>query len=964
MTPALPSPASPEPRLPGWLLAAWLVTGILLVILALVAIRSEGRAARAEWESRLSQLADDRLAIAEGAIHEWRAEAQMLGRLESVRALVARGASGSESASAGDAVVRTRRAFEETAAEESGMTIELVDEAGRVLSASSEARPLEPERLAPARRALQERRAVVERASLQGSDSLTLEIAEPVREAAGAASVVVTVDAAGALARHFPRAGARSPERVLLVVPEGERILVVAPDRQGEPEGAFRLPVSDHSTFAAAAMALPAVAGEFSDGRGHRVIAATRRLSQIGWAIVVEVDRAEALAGQRRHNFWILLGAAALLAAIVGIGEAWRRNARVRHYRQAAERDARYRELLEQTQEAVSVAVRGIVAYANPACIAMFGYQNPLVGVPLSIFFAPESREQVEEILRHQAAGRPAPQLYEAVGLRGDGTTFDVELRVTRVEFEGEDGSQAILRDITSRKRMEAELRKSEGRYRLLFERNLAGVYRSTADGRLLECNRAYAEMMGYASPAEAMAQSSATYHASAEAREEFLARLRREGSLINDEGRARRKDGSLIWVVENVSLLRSEEDGEEILLGTVFDMTERRRLEEQLLQSQKMEAVGRLAGGIAHDFNNLLTAVAGYSELLLAQLPEGDVRRESAEEIREAGKRAASLTQQLLAFSRRQVLEPRVLDLNAVIASMERMLRRVIGEDIELTTSLDPGLWRTKADPGQIEQAILNLVVNARDAMPRGGRLTLETANVELDDRFAGHYATVHPGPHVMLAVSDTGIGMDAELQSRLFEPFFTTKERGKGTGLGLSTTYGIVKQSGGSIWVYSEPGLGTTLKIYLPRCEEPLEHSLPPAVPAAPVTGTETVLLVEDEPEVRRLVEKLLRMHGYTVLSAASPSDAIEAARRHEADIQMLLTDVIMPGMNGRELARALAHGRPRMKVLYMSGYTDAAITQQGILPPGTAFLSKPFTPEALARKVREVLEALGTT
>jgi CheY-like chemotaxis protein len=376
------------------------------------------------------------------------------------------------------------------------------------------------------------------------------------------------------------------------------------------------------------------------------------------------------------------------------------------------------------------------------------------------------------------------------------------------------------------------------------------------------------------------------------------------------------------------------------------------------------MEAVGRLAGGIAHDFNNLLTAVAGYSELLLRELPPGDPSRESAEEIRQAGNRAAALTQQLLAFSRRQVLEPRVLDLNAVITGMERMLRRVIGEDVELTTALDPELWRTRADPGQIEQAILNLVVNARDAMPRGGRLTLETANVELDEKFAGYYATVHPGPHVMLAVSDTGVGMDADLQARLFEPFFTTKEHGKGTGLGLSTTYGIVKQSGGSIWVYSEPGHGTTFKIYLPRCEEPLEDRTapPPARDAAP--GTEFVLLVEDEPEVRRLVEKLLRLKGYRVLSAASPAEAIAISKRHEAPIELLLTDVIMPGMNGRELSRVLAASRPRMRVLYMSGYTDAAMSQQGILPQGTAFLSKPFTPEALARKVREVLDSPPVT
>ena len=656
---------------------------------------------------------------------------------------------------------------------------------------------------------------------------------------------------------------------------------------------------------------------------------------------------------------WLVAVLAAAVAAAVAASVAWKRALRLRHV-QLSERDQRYSKLLEQTQEAISVGVEGKVVYANPACVEMFGYERPLLGVPMAIFFAPGSREQVQEIHDERVRSRPAPEIYEAVGLRADGSTFDVEVRVTPVDFENRPAHQAIFRDITGRKRMEAGLRESEERYRLLFERNLSGVYRSTAGGKMLECNRAFATMMGYASPGEAMAQPAWEFHATPRDRETYLARVRREGSLINYENRARRKDGSLIWVIENVTLVR-DEDGDETLLGTVFDISERRRLEEQLLQSQKMEAVGRLAGGISHDFNNLLTAVTGYSELLLTELPEGDTRREFAEEIRKAGQRAAGLTHQLLAFSRRQVLEPKVLDLNAVIANMEKMLRRVIGEDVELTTALDSELWRTRADPGQIEQAILNLVVNARDAMPRGGRLTIETANVSIDAQFARNYESVQPGPHVMVAVSDTGVGMDAELQSRLFEPFFTTKERGKGTGLGLSTTYGIVKQSGGSIWVYSEPGIGTTFKIYLPRSEDPLDVGAPVAAPA-PRAGSETVLLVEDEPEVRRLVEKLLRMQGYSVLACAGPADAIAAAKGAAGKLDLLLTDVILPGMNGRELARVLSDAQPGLKVLYMSGYTDAAITQQGILDPGTAFLSKPFAPEALARKVRETLDAEG--
>jgi two-component system cell cycle sensor histidine kinase/response regulator CckA len=955
-----PFQRKPEPdAVPGWLLGAWLVTGIALAAVAALAIRREDHAARADWQSRLSRAADDRLALADRALQQWHEEVHLIGRLESVHSLLTRRSDGRRP-ELPDAGLIVRGALDEAALMEPGAVVSVADRDGNVVLSTTSA-ALAPEALEPAREAMRGHRTLVSRLAAAGTDALTLEFAEPVVEASGeaAGAVVLVVDARRALTDLFPRPGSSAPERLFIVVPEADRYLVVAPSGPDEAGEAYRLPVSDRATFAAAAFAAPRAVGEFSDGRGHIVFAATRRIPGIGWALVVEVDRGAAMAASHRRILWILCGAAGLFAAFVGIGHAWRRALKARHYREISQRDSRYRVLLEQTQEAVAVSVNGRIAYANPACVEMFGYQKPLLGVPVTIFFAPGSREQIEEIVQHRAAGRPAPELYEAVGLRGDGTTFAVELRVTPVEFEDQVGSQAILRDITGRKRMEAEIRESEERYRLLFERNLAGVYRSTPDGRLLECNRAFAQMMGYASPAEAMAQPGTAFHANHETREKFLERLRGEGSLVNYENQARRKDGSLIWIVENVSLLGSEDDGEEILLGTVFDMTDRRRLEEQLLQSQKMEAVGRLAGGIAHDFNNLLTAVAGYSELLLRELPEGDPLRESAEEIRQAGNRAAALTQQLLAFSRRQVLEPRVLDLNAVITGMERMLRRVIGEDVELMTALDPELWRARADPGQIEQAILNLVVNARDAMPRGGRLTLETANVELDEKFAGHYATIHPGPHVMLAVSDTGVGMDADLQARLFEPFFTTKEHGKGTGLGLSTTYGIVKQSGGSIWVYSEPGHGTTFKIYLPRCEEPLEDRAvpPPAREAAP--GTETVLLVEDEPEVRRLVEKLLRLKGYRVLSAASPAEAVTISKRHEAAIELLLTDVIMPGMNGRELSRVLAANRPRMRVLYMSGYTDAAMSQQGILPPGTAFLSKPFTPEALSRKVRDVLD-----
>jgi signal transduction histidine kinase/ActR/RegA family two-component response regulator len=383
------------------------------------------------------------------------------------------------------------------------------------------------------------------------------------------------------------------------------------------------------------------------------------------------------------------------------------------------------------------------------------------------------------------------------------------------------------------------------------------------------------------------------------------------------------------------------------------------RRSEEQLRQWQRVEAIGRLAGGVAHDFNNLLMTILGCSELLLRDFDSADPRREEVEEIRRAAQRATSLTHQLLAFGRRQVLQPRVLDLNEIVENMNRMLRRMIGEDIQFLTILTPGLWPVRVDPGQIEQVVMNLVVNARDAMPEGGRLTIETANMNLDEEYARRHIAVKPGPFVMLAVTDTGCGMDAETRSHLFEPFFTTKEKGKGTGLGLSTVYGIIKQSGGNIWAYSEVGEGSTFKVYLPRAEEPAEDYKPKEIASEVAKGSETILLVEDEEAVRNMISRVLQGSGYTVLEAGQGKEALEACRKHPGPIHLMVTDVIMPQMSGRELAERMAVIRPEMKVLFMSGYPDNAIVHHGVLDPGTAFLQKPFTLTALENKVREVLE-----
>jgi two-component system cell cycle sensor histidine kinase/response regulator CckA len=400
------------------------------------------------------------------------------------------------------------------------------------------------------------------------------------------------------------------------------------------------------------------------------------------------------------------------------------------------------------------------------------------------------------------------------------------------------------------------------------------------------------------------------------------------------------------------------------VALGRIRFLQERKdaaetlaRTEEQLRQAQKMEAIGRLAGGVAHDFNNLLSVVLTCSQFLLDSMTADDPRREDAHEIQLAGRRARDLTRQLLAFGRQQVLEPKVLDLRLVVRGMEEMLRRIIGEDITLEIRHADHLGRTRVDQNQVEQIVMNLVVNARDAMPTGGRLLIETADIVLDDAYARDHVGTRAGPHVMLAISDTGTGIDKTTQARIFEPFFTTKEKGKGTGLGLSTVFGIVQQSGGSIWVYSEPGAGATFKVYLPVTEDEVTPTV-----AAPdnvtLRGTESVLVVEDETQVRSVVCSILKRHGYRVLEARGPSEAIALAEKAGA-VDLLLTDVVMPTMGGRELARRIRAVRPGIRVLFMSGYTDNAIGQQGVLDPGVMLLEKPITPEVLARKVRLALD-----
>src|SRR5882724_373817 len=510
--------------------------------------------------------------------------------------------------------------------------------------------------------------------------------------------------------------------------------------------------------------------------------------------------------------------------------------------------------------------------------------------------------------------------------------------------------------------RVRRELDKQGELFRLITENAADMIAVVEIDGRRLYNSPSYERILGY-SLEELQATSSfeQIHPDDRQLVKEAAAETRRTGVGRRIEYRMRHKDGSWLVLESTASTVLDAGGRVDKLVIVNRDITARKKLEEQFRQVQKMEAIGRLSGGIAHDFNNLLGVIIGYSELLQERLPSKDLLRESADEIVAAGKRAASLTRQLLAFSRQQVLEPKVLDLNEVVSDMEKMLRRLIGEDIELVAARDPILGRVKADQGQIEQVILNLVVNARDAMPQGGKLVIATANTEMDETFVKRYPyPVQTGPYIVLTVADSGVGMDAATKARVFEPFFTTKEKGKGTGLGLSTVYGVVKQSGGYIDFDSEPGEGTTFRIYLRRVSEPVESEGPAAEAQSPSREAGVVLLVEDEASLRRLTRNLLELSGYTVLEAKDGNEALRISQEHAGAIGLLLTDIVMPGINGRALAQQLSRERPDMKILFMSGYTGQGIGEKEYLERGDSFLQKPVTRELLTRKVREALRS----
>jgi PAS domain S-box-containing protein len=660
-----------------------------------------------------------------------------------------------------------------------------------------------------------------------------------------------------------------------------------------------------------------------------------------------------------------------------------------------------FRDLLDAAPDAMIVInSEGQIVLVNTQAEKLFGYKrDELLHQRLEMLVPHRFRKQHHghrDQYFSQPRVRPMESGVELVGMRKDGSEFPADITLSPIEME--DGIVVVssIRDITERKaneeiaRQNAEmkikmakenaelvaakkelqiiaereqaaeaLRRSQARTRRLVESNIIGIATGDLNGKLIDVNDAFLKMLGFTRKEFLSGQmrwdtlTPPEYHQS-----DHLAveKLTSTGMAPPWEKEFLRKDGTRVSVLIGVATLESE-SGEIEAISFVLDISDRKRLEQQLRQAQKMEAVGQLAGGIAHDFNNLLAVIIGYGEIIEERLDDSDPLRTKAGQITAAGKRAAALTRQLLAFSRQQVLEPKILDLNTVVADTTRMLQRLIGEDVELVTIAGPALGRVKADRGQIEQVIMNLAVNGRDAMPQGGKLMISTANAVMDEVYVRQHPGAVAGPYVLLTVSDTGCGMDQQTQAHIFEPFFTTKGPGKGTGLGLATVYGVVKQSGGYVSVYSEVGRGTSFKIYLPRTDEP-QLSVSANLATESERGWETILLVEDAQPVRELASELLESNGYKVLQAANGADAVRLAEKYQEPIQLLLSDVVMPGLDGRKLADQMVRTHPGIKVLYMSGFTDDAIVHHGVLDSGVALLEKPFTKASLLRKVREIL------
>jgi PAS domain S-box-containing protein len=624
--------------------------------------------------------------------------------------------------------------------------------------------------------------------------------------------------------------------------------------------------------------------------------------------------------------------------------------------------EEKYRLLVENSLQGLSIIQDGRFVFCNNSLATMTGYSvEELLSFPDSkALVHPEDQAFVSARRQERLSGTPFSGRHEHRIIRKDGVERWVEVLASPIEYSGRPAIQVVNMDITERRKADLALRESEEYLNQIINRIGDAIFVKDSQHKFILVNDAMCALAGKCReqllglsvlgvlPDDLVAQ---LYN-----QEEDV--LKTGNECVTEENLPD-SQGDFRAMLSRKTLLM-DKGGNRQVIGVLRDISEYKRLQQQFMQSQKMKAVGLLAGGVAHDFNNLLTVIKGYTEMLVKSYPPQDPIQLDLDQIYKAANQASTLTTQLLAFSRKQILQPEILDLNASIMHMSAMLRRLIGEDIELVTKTEQDLGPINADPGQIQQILLNLAVNARDAMPDGGKLTIEMANANLDEDYVRAHPLTKAGAYVMLAVSDNGIGMDSDTQARLFEPFFTTKEKGKGTGLGLPTVYGIVKQSDGFIWVYSELGKGSTFKIYFPRVEAESPKAMGTGNNEQSLQGIETVLVVEDEDSVRALTSRILIGKGYSVLQAANGNDALEIVQKHGGDIQLVITDVVMPGMGGKALGSKLKAIRPGIKILYVSGYTDNAIVHHGILDSGVDFLPKPYTVESLARKVRAVIDS----
>jgi two-component system cell cycle sensor histidine kinase/response regulator CckA len=943
-------------------------------------IQGERRVASDHWRSRVSAIADERGRAVENWIKGRRLDAESVATSPSVRALAA--GAGETSSSHGAALAQLERVGRAGGY----LAVAVVDRRGQLVARWPAGADLGPGLSEVATMAI---KAGALRGDLAPeSKGRLLHLAQPIAGDAGqpaVGAVVLRIDGGKGL---FPiladeTPGTRSDEALLFRF-TGEPAYL-SPFRQ-QPGGwaGVKRSLDDLAPRARQLSGHSVDFDEMVDYRAANVFATVRLIEPVGWGLVVKIDQEEALIDF--HQSGRLAGLAAiflvlaLLAFLIGL---WRQQQRTALLKEQIKKERAIFNLKSYAEKIVASVPSGLLVLsgdlrilsANRSFLESFGlHHKDTLGRRLDeVIRADGLMTQIREAMHTGIVQRDV--LYD-LQLATRRETRPVRMTMTGIRIAEEEEARLLLtiEDLTEEERLHAARRASEQRFHDLVQTLDAIVWEADATSlRFTFVSQRAESILGY--PLEHWLSEADFFAARLhpEERERVIGLFQAAlagGSDHELEFRAVAADGRAVWVRDIVHVVRDAQGHAKQLRGLTVDLTERKRAdealrerEEQLRQAQKMEAVGQLAGGIAHDFNNLLMVIQGDSELILRRLPAEHAMRRNAEGIREASQQAASLTRQLLAFSRKQVLAPRIVDPNQIVANMHGMLQRLLGETIQLELVAAPDTGLVKADPGQLEQVIMNLAVNARDAMPDGGRLTIATGELELDSSAAREHSEAAPGRYVMLQVSDTGTGMDQATRTRLFEPFFTTKEQGKGTGLGLSTVYGIVKQSGGHIWVQSEIGRGSTFKICLPVAEEEVSIAEAPAlaeVEAEPVRGAETILLVEDARRVREVVREILEMNGYAILEARNGSEALEIATTHTGPIHLMVTDVVMPHMSGRELAQRLAAVRPETRVLFMSGYTDDAIVRHGVLEEGTAFLSKPFTPDSLSTKVREVLNA----